>query len=374
METTQIPVLDLAPEIDLLWDDINSALQAVLRSGQFIMGPDVHEFEAEAAAYLGVKHAIGLNSGTDALVIGLRALGVTTGDEVITTPFTFFATAEAIHQVGATPVFVDIDPRTFNLDVSGVEAQITPRTKAIIPVHLYGHAADMDALLTLARKHDLTILEDAAQAFGAQTGGRKLGTLGDIGAFSFFPTKNLGAYGDAGLLTTDDDDLAETARMLRVHGAKKKYHNEVIGYNSRMDTMQAAILRVKLPYIDEWNAARRAAAARYTAMLADVDGVVTPTEGPGVTHTYHQYTIRLTRHDRDAVQAALKAAGVGTMVYYPVPVHQLPLYADWGVSLPCAEQAAAQVLSLPMWPLITEATQARVVEVLTGVLKESSHD
>jgi dTDP-4-amino-4,6-dideoxygalactose transaminase len=372
MKNDPIPVLDLTAEIDSLWDEINAALQAVLRSGQFIMGAEVKAFEAEAAAYLGVKHAIGLNSGTDGLVIGLRALGVQPGDEVITTPFTFFATTEGVEHAGATPVFVDIDPNTFNLDVSQIEAKITPRTKAIIPVHLYGQGADMRAIMDVARRHDLKILEDAAQGFGTQIDGQMLGTIGDAGVYSFFPTKNLGAYGDAGMLVTNDDDVADMARMLRVHGSKKKYHNEINGYNSRLDTMQAAILRVKLPHIDEWNQLRRAAAYRYNELLADVPNIITPTERPNVFHTYHQYTIRIANGRRDDIQAKLKAAGVGTMVYYPVPVHKLPLYADQGISLSCAEQAAAEVLSLPLWPLITAEIQERVVEALAATMPEVS--
>lgn len=362
----KIPVLDLSPEIDALWDDLNAAIHAVLRSGRFIMGPNVAAFEEAVAAYLGVNHAIGMNSGTDALVIGLRALGIAPGDEVITTPFTFFATAEAINAVGATPVFVDIDPRSYNLDPARIEAHITPRTKAIIPVHLYGQAADMTPICAIAERHGLTVLEDVAQAMGGTYHGQKLGTFGHAGAFSFFPSKNLGAYGDGGLITTNDDRVAETARMLRVHGAKRKYYNEVIGYNSRLDELQAAILRVKLPHLDDWNAGRRAVAARYTAWLQDVPGIVTPWEAPDVTHVYHQYTIRMRDGQRDRVQQRLAEAGVATMIYYPVPVHRLPVYAHLGCTLPQAEAAAGEVLSLPIWPAMPADVQARVVEVLRG--------
>ncbi len=250
MSDIKIPILDLKPEIDALWDEFNAAFQRVLRDGHFIMGADVLAFEREAASYLGVKHAIAMNSGTDALLIGLRALGVGPGDEVITTPFTFVATAEAATNLGATPVFVDIDPRTYNLDTALLEAAITPRTKAIIPVHLYGHAAEMDAVMAVAEKHGLKVLEDVAQAFSGEHRGRKLGAIGHAGAFSFFPSKNLGAFGDGGLLVTNDDAVAEAARMLRVHGAKRKYYNEVPGYSSRLDTLQAAMLRVKLPHVE----------------------------------------------------------------------------------------------------------------------------
>src|SRR5690606_19924572 len=263
----------------------------ILKSGQFILGGDVRAFEAEIAAYLGVKHAIGVNSGTDALLIGLRALGVGPGDEVITTPFTFFATAEVISLLGATPVFVDIDPESFNIDPDLIEEKITARTKAIIPVHLYGRAAEMEKIMAIARKHGLKVVEDVAQAMGGEAQGKKLGSIGDVGAFSFFPTKNLGAYGDGGLITTDNDELAELAKMLRAHGSRKKYYNEVLGYNSRLDTLQAAILRVKLPHIDAWNKRRFEAAVRYSDLLADVPHVVTPSLVEG--HVFHQYTIRI---------------------------------------------------------------------------------
>ncbi|GIV96205.1 MAG: aminotransferase [Herpetosiphonaceae bacterium] len=368
MSQLKIPVLDLSPEIESLWDELNSAIQQVLRSGQFIMGSAVKAFETEVAAYLGVKHAIGVNSGTDALVIGLRALGIGPGDEVITTPFTFFATAEAISHVGATPVFVDIDPRTYTIDPALIEACITPRTKAILPVHLFGHAADMDALMEIAEHHKLVVLEDVAQAFGGEYRSRKLGTIGQIGAFSFFPSKNLGAYGDAGLIATNDDQAAEVARMLRAHGARRKYYNEVLGYNSRMDTIQAAILRVKLPHLDSWNEGRRRVAQRYNELLHDLPGAVTPSEAPYARHVFHQYTIRILHGRRDQVQQALADAGIGTMVYYPVPVHKLPIYASLGYSLPHAEQAAGEVLSLPIWPQMEPELQRRITKALQKAL------
>lgn len=368
MSCNRIPLLDLSPEIDSLWDKINAAIQEVLCSGQFIMGPAVKAFEQEVAAYLGVKHAVGVNSCTDALVIALRALGVGTGDEVITTPFTFFATAEAVSQVGATPVFVDIDPRTFNLDPGLIEERITPRTKAILPVHLYGQAADMDPILDIARRHGLKVLEDAAQAFGSEYKGRKTGTLGEAAAFSFFPSKALGAYGDGGLIATDDDALAETARMLRVHGARKKYFNETLGYNSRLDSIQAAILRVKLPHVDAWSEARHRAARVYDKLLEGVPGLVLPYQAPDAKHVYHQYAVRILHGRRDAVRARLSEAEIDTMVYYPVPVHRLPIYADLGYRLPVAEAAAEEVLSLPIWPQITRAVQERVAETLCQAL------
>ncbi|MEW6663394.1 MAG: DegT/DnrJ/EryC1/StrS family aminotransferase [Bacillota bacterium] len=366
--TVKIPVLDLKPEIEFLWDDLMSAIQGVLKSGQFIMGPNVKAFEEEAAAYLGVKHAVGVNSGTDALVIGLRAAGIGPGDEVITTPFTFFATAEAVSLVGATPVFVDIDPKTFNIDPNLIEPAITPRTRAILPVHLYGQAADMDPIMELAAKHNLKVIEDTAQAFGGEYKGKKLGTIGDVGCFSFFPSKNLGAYGDGGLIATNDDQIAETARMLRVHGSRKKYYNETIGYNSRLDELQAAILRVKLPHIDAWNDARRQAARRYNDLLKDVPSIFIPYEDPNTKHVYHQYTIRVLDGKRGVVQQRLADQGIGTMVYYPVPVHKLPVYAESNFSLPAAENAAAEVLSLPIWPDIPHEIQVCVVQALAGAL------
>ncbi|NPA93340.1 MAG: DegT/DnrJ/EryC1/StrS family aminotransferase, partial [Chloroflexi bacterium] len=348
MSDIRIPIYDPRPEVEALWDELHQAFARVLRSGRFILGPEVEAFEREAAAYLGAKYAVGVNSGTDALVIALRALGIGPGDEVITTPFTFFATAEAISMVGATPVFVDIDPVTFNLDPALIPPAVTPRTKAILPVHLYGHAADMDPILEIAKEHGLKVLEDVAQAFGGAYKGRKLGSLGDAAAFSFFPTKNLGGFGDGGLIATNDPAVADTARMLRAHGARKKYHNETLGYNSRLDALQAAMLRVKLRYVDQWNDQRRAAAQRYREMLAEVDGLVLPSEQPYAHHVYHQYTVRVLHNQRDALRERLAQAGIGSMVYYPVPVHRLPVYGQPEGTFPRAEQAAREVLSLPM--------------------------
>lgn len=385
-----IPLLDLEPEIDRLWGDLNEAIQRVLRSGQFILGPEVRAFEEEVANYLGVQHAIGVNSGTDALVIGLRALGVEPGNEVITTPFTFFATAEAISQVGAIPVFVDIEPHSFNIDPGKIEAAITDQTKAILPVHLFGAPAAMAEIMAIADAHDLKVLEDCAQSFGATyegdcTGckgnpcradrradlrGRKTGAIGHAGAFSFFPTKNLGAYGDGGLIATDDDHVTELARKLRKHGGSNKYHNEMLGYNSRLDALQAAILRVKLPYIDEYNRRRWAIAARYNELLEDVDGVTTPVLPEG--HVVHQYTIRIENDRRDEVKAALHAQDIGCKVYYPVPCHQLPVYSDGDASLPDAERAAAEVLSLPIWPQMPPGLQRRVASVLKTAVQSAS--
>jgi dTDP-4-amino-4,6-dideoxygalactose transaminase len=366
--TEQIPILDLSPEIERFGNEFTAAFQRVMRSGHFIMGPEVRAFEQEVAAYLGVKHAIGVNSGTDALVIALRSVGVGAGDEVITTPFTFFATAEAGSLLGATPVFVDIDPHTLNMNVAEIEGKITEKTKAIIPVHLYGQAVQMDDVLELAERYHLRVVEDVAQAFGGEYRGKKLGTLGDAGCYSFFPSKNLGGFGDGGLLTTNDDEIAEMAKMLRVHGSKKKYFNEVVGYNSRLDEVQAAILRVKLHHIEEMNEGRRRVAERYEELLRDVPGVETSSVLPEVKHVYHQYTVRVKAGQRDFLQEKLAARGISTMVYYPVPVHRLPIYADLQVKLPEAEAAATEVISLPIWPQMPAEVQERVVATMRDCL------
>ena len=366
---TKIPILDTKPETESIWPELMAAVEDVFKSGQFIMGPNVTAFEKESAEYLGVKHAVGLNSGTDALILGVHALGLKPGDEVITTPFTFFATGEAVSHFHATPVFVDIDPDTFNFRIEDIEAALTPKTKGVIPVHLFGQPVDMDPLMELARAKGLWVLEDVAQAFGAEYKGQKTGSIGDAGAFSFFPSKNLGAFGDGGLFTTNNDEAADLVRVLRVHGARKKYNNEMVGVNSRLDALQAAILRCKLPHIDEWNAGRREAARRYSAALSGIDGLVTPVESDFGTHVFHQYTIRLTIADRDAVQSKLNELGVSTMVYYEKPLHKLPVYADMPVSMPVSESVASQVLSLPIWPKITWETQERVVEAVKSALQ-----
>lgn len=364
LQQQHIPILDLSTEIDSLWDELNAAIQRVLRSGHFIMGPDVEAFEQEIAQVLGVKHAVACNSGTDALILGLRALGITDGAEVITTPFSFFATAEGISIIGAKPVFVDIDSKTFNIDPDQIERAITERTKAIIPVHLYGQSCELEQVSAIAERHDLKILEDVAQSFGGNYKGRMLGTIGHAGAFSFFPSKNLGAYGDAGLFSTDDDEVAEMVRKLRTHGSRKKYANEIVGYNSRLDTLQAAILRVKLPHVAGWNEARREAAHYYNHLLADVRDVTVPYEMPEAYHVYHQYTVRIGGGMRDMVRQHMASQGIDTMVYYPTPIHQLPIYKAEEWSMPASEAAAGEVLSLPIWPQITKDIQTRVVEVL----------
>ncbi|MDJ0774120.1 MAG: DegT/DnrJ/EryC1/StrS family aminotransferase [Mastigocoleus sp. MO_167.B18] len=384
MSTNKIPVLDLKPQYQALKDEIQAAINAVLESSQFIMGPEVKRFEEEVAAYLGVKHAIGVNSGTDALVIGLKALDIGEGDEVITTPFSFFATAESISNVGAKPVFIDINPHTYNIDPKAIEEQITSRTKAIMPVHIYGNPAAMGQIMDIAQAHGLKIIEDCAQSFGAKyhgslssgqescqestrtkISGKLTGTIGNVGAFSFFPSKNLGAYGDGGLIATDDDKIAESARMLRVHGAKKKYHNEILGYNSRLDSLQAAILRVKLKYIDEWNQGRCRVAKTYNDLLADVDGIITPELADG--HVFHQYTIRVLDGRRDSVKQYLAEQGIGSMIYYPVPQDKLPVYQGQYSANAVSDMLATEVLSLPIWPELKEAD----IKQIAGKIKET---
>ncbi len=364
MAEEEIPVLDLAPEIRRLGDELLGAIRGVLTSGRFILGPNVRAFEEEVAAYVGVKHAVGVNSGTDALVIGMRALGIGPGDEVITTSFTFAATPEAIANVGATPVFVDIDPSTFDLDPGLIEPAVTERTKAVVPVHLYGQACDMSPILDVARRHGLAVVEDVAQAMGGAYRGSKLGSLGDVGALSFFPSKNLGGFGDGGMLVTNDADIAERARMLRTHGAKAKYDNEVLGYNSRLDELQAAMLRVKLPHLDEANLARRAVAEQYDTALADARSVETPAVAPDAIHVYHQYTVRVREGNRDALRGRLAARGIQTAIYYPVPCHRLRPFASER-PLPVTEAAAASVLSLPMGPALDRAAIERVAGAIT---------
>lgn len=343
----RIPLLDLDSEIERHIEEFRLAIGRVMRSGRFILGPEVEGFEVEAADYLGAGHAVGVNSGTDALVIALRSLGIGEGDEVVTTPFTFFATAESIGMVGATPVFLDIEPDSFNLDPDRVEAAVGERTKALLPVHLSGRPADMDTLLEIADRHGLAVLEDCPQSLGARHGGRQTGSLGDAGAFSFFPSKNLGGFGDGGLICTDDPEAARRCRMLRAHGGKDKYHNEVLGYNSRLDALHAAVLRIKLDYIDGQNRGRREAARRYRDLLADVPAVTTPEVTDG--HVFHQYTIRVADGRRDELREALDARGVGTAVYYPVPCHRLPVYDERDFSaMPVSERAAEEVVSLPI--------------------------
>ena len=358
-----IPILDLTRQYAGLKAEIDAAAQAVFASGTFINGPQCQAFEAEFAGYAGAKHAVGLNSGTDALHLALRALDVGPGDEVITSPFTFVATTEAIGMVGARPVFVDIDPESFNIDASLIESAITSRTRALIPVHLYGRPAPMGQIMEIARKYQLAVVEDCAQAVGAHIEGKPVGSFGDVGAFSFFPSKNLGAYGDGGMATTNRPEIAARLRSLRAHGGRVKYHHEELGVNSRLDELHAAILRVKLPHLDEWIEARSMVAERYSRDL--FQSVDVPDVEPGTRHVFHQYTIRV--NDRDRVQARLTDRRVQTMVYYPVPLHLQEVHRDLGYrtgAFPHAEAAAREVLSLPMFPELIESEQTEVVRAV----------
>lgn len=350
-----IPPLDLRAEYEEIQGDIHAAVSRVLGSGSFILGREAEALEAEVAAYCGCRHGVAVASGTDALHLALRAAGIGPGDEVILPAFTFIATAEAVSYLGATPVFCDIEPRTFIMDPKRAEEAISPRTRALLPVHLYGLVADLDALGALAARHGLTLIEDAAQAIGAERGGRRAGSAGLAGCLSFYPTKNLGAYGDGGMLVTKDAALAARVRRLRNHGAEGRYQHEEIGYNSRLDELQAAVLRVKLRHLDRWTERRRQIAAAYTANLAGTP-LAPPAEPAGCRHVYHQYTVRVP--ERDRLHEALNAAGIGSMIYYPVPLHRQRAYAALRIgegSLPESERAAREVLSLPCYPQLTDA-------------------
>jgi len=357
-----IPAFDLKRQYRNLSSELLPILEEVMAKGQFILGENVELLEKELADYCGTKYAVGVASGTDALLLSLEALGIGEGDEVITTPFTFFATSEVISLLKAKPVFVDIDSKTFNIDPDKIEDAITTKTKAVIPVHLFGQMAEMDDIKYLAEKYDLYIIEDACQAIGAGYKGRRVGSIGDTGCFSFFPTKNLGAFGDGGLITTNDEKLYEKIKLLRVHGSRKKYYHELIGHNSRLDEIQAAILRVKLKYLDNWIERRIEIAKIYSEGLKDLD-VTVPEVKPYLRHVYHQYVIR-TKH-RDELQEYLSNKGIGTAIYYPLPLHLQECYKDLGYregDLPEAEKASKEVLALPMWPELTNEEVNYIVE------------
>lgn len=363
----KVPMLDLSEQYLNLRDEMLQTLDGVMKSSRFILGDHVKKLEQDVAASCLAKHGVGVANGSDALHISLQACGVTDGDEVITTPFTFFATAGAIARCNAKPVFIDIDPVTFNLDPEQIEGAITERTKAIIPVHLYGQMADMERIAAIAQKHNLYVVEDAAQAVGSTRNGIHVGELGTTATYSFFPTKNLGAYGDAGMIVTNDDDIAEKMRVIRVHGSKPKYYHHVLGYNSRLDEMQAAILNVKFPHLKEWTENRRRIAQRYTQLLNEKlgDKVVTPVEVEGAYHVFHQYTIRVDK--RDELQKFLQENGVSTMVYYPKPLHVQPVFESLGYKegdFPHSDKAATEAISLPMFPELKEEQQDYVVETL----------
>lgn len=348
-----IPFVDLKLQYQTIKADVERAIAKVLDNAQYVLGPEVEAFEREFAAYSGGLAGIGVNTGTSALHLALLAAGVGPGDEVVTVPFTFVATVAAIGYTGARPVFVDVDPRTYTMDPSQLEAAITERTKAIMPVHLYGQAADMDPIMEIARRRGLVVIEDAAQAHGAEYKGRRVGSIGDIGCFSFYPGKNLGAYGEGGMVVTNRPEFERTVRMLRDWGAEQKYHHVLKGYNYRLEGLQGAILRVKLQHLEAWTEARRAHAAKYDELLVDA-GVSTPYAAPDRRHVYHVYAVRTP--DRETLQRKLAQRGIQTGIHYPIPVHLQPAWAELGHrtgDFPIAEQLAREVLSLPMFPELT---------------------
>ena len=391
----QVPPFSLSQQISDLGQDLEEAVLSVLRSGQYIGGPQIKQFEESFAVSLGCSQAVGCNSGTDALILALRALGIGTGDEVITCAFSFFATAEAISAVGATPVFVDVDPTTYLIDLDQIEAAITPATKALMPVHLFGRAVDMSRLMAIAERHQLKVVEDCAQATGARWNGQAVGSFGDVGCFSFFPTKNLGAAGDGGAATTNDDGLAQAMRELAVHGMPERYLHTSLGYNSRLDAIQAAVLNVKLPKLESWISQRAEIAGRYREALGDLRGLTLPTAESG--HSWNQFVVRIdscptgqplcnascspsstsARHGipesccRDWLKQTLQNRGVSTIIYYPIPIHRQPAYAHLGLdqgSLPITEQLCSQVLSLPIFPELRQEQQQVVIDTLRQLL------
>ncbi len=372
-----IQMVDLRGQYLAIKDEIDAAVQDVMDTSSFIKGPAVGRFECELAGYLGGSYVLGVANGTDALQVAMMALGIGPGDEVITTAFTFIATAEAAALLGAVPVFGDIDPRTFNLDPARIEELITPRTKAIVPVHLFGQTADMDPILEVAQRHGIPVVEDNAQAVGAAYRGRPAGFMGAVGTLSFFPSKNLGCYGDGGAITTQSEDLYLRAKKIANHGGSRKYHNEIVGVNSRLDTVQAAVLSVKLKHLDVYVRARQEAADRYDALLAGVAGVTCPYRDPASTHVFHQYTIRVSKEvpgGRDGLAAHLKAAGIPHAIYYPVPLHRLPVFGEAAecryVDLDDTDAAADEVLSLPMHTELTDDQQEYVVHAIARHIRE----
>jgi dTDP-4-amino-4,6-dideoxygalactose transaminase len=385
-----VPLLDLKAQYATIRDEVREAVDRVMESQHFILGPEVEALEREVAAYSGCEYGVGVSSGSDALLVALMAIDLKPGDEVITPTYTFFATAGAVARLGARPVFVDIDPLTYNVEPAALEAAVTERTRAIIPVHLYGQMADMDPIMDVARRHNLVVIEDAAQAIGAEYKGRRAGSIGHFGCFSFFPSKNLGGFGDGGMVTANDPQLADRVKLLRNHGYRPKYYNKVVGGNFRLDALQAAVLRVKLKHLDAWTEARQRNAARYrdlfneaelsinpeaqsptvagggnSSPLADAPGVVLPTEAPERRHIYNQFVIRSGR--RDELMAFLKARKIGAEIYYPVPMHQQECFAGLGCKagdFPESERAAAETLALPIYPELTDAMSATVVEAV----------
>ena len=367
----RIPLLNLQAQYTAIRDEIETAISSVLESSHFILGEEVSKLEEEVASFCGTRFAVGVASGTDALLLSLKAFGIGPGDEVITTPYTFFATASSVSRAGAKPVFIDIDPETYNLDTRKLEeylkAQTSSRLKAVIPVHLYGQCAEMDTVLELARTYNLKVIEDAAQAIGAEYKNRKTGSMGDAGAFSFFPSKNLGGYGDGGMVVTDAQETAERIKILRNQGGMQKYFYSVIGYNSRLDSLQAAILRVKLKYLKEWNRLRREHALTYNRFFADNNNIVTPYTEPRNVHIYNQYTLRVKK--RDELEKHLKLKGIGCALYYPLPLHLQECYKDLGYKegdFPESEKASKETISIPVYPELTTEQQ----ETVAGEIKE----
>lgn len=366
-----VPFFDITRQNQALEKEISSAIDRVVSSGRYILGENVAHLEQEVAAYCGTKFAVGVASGTDALHLALRACGIKAGDEVITSPFTFVATAEAIAYCGATPVFVDIEPKTFNISAAGIVKKVTLKTKAILPVHLYGQACEMDKIMQLAKKHNLKVIEDCAQAFGAEYQGQKVGSFGDAGCFSFFPTKNLGCFGDGGMITTNDDKIAEEVRVLRGHGSRKTYHYDLIGYNSRLDELQAAILRGKLPHLESYIKARRRNANIYHKHLKNVADVALPFELKDARHTFNQFTLRV--KVRDELLEFLKTKGIGSMVYYPLSLHLQKAFKDLKYKkggFPLSEAAQDEVLSLPIFPELSEEQIAEVCFAIQNYFKQ----
>ena len=361
-----IPMVDLKGQYKTLQKEIEAGFQQTMENTSFILGPNVHEFEKEAAEYLGVKHALTCASGTDALHLGLIAAGIKEGDEVITTSFTFIATAEAICYVGATPVFVDIDPKTYNIDASLIEQAITPKTKAILPVHIFGQPANMTKIQEIADKHNLIIIEDCAQSFGADINGVMTGGIGAVGCHSFFPSKNLGCYGDGGMVTTNDDEIAEQVKILRNHGSNVRYHHDVIGYNSRLDELQAVVLRAKIKHLAEYNTQRRRVAHKYSELLASV--VTPPYEDNIGTHVYHQYTLLTDK--RDAIMKKLSSENIGCAIYYPIPLHQQKAFEDSckNISLPVTEDVVRHCMSLPIYPELENKSIEHIVDVIKSAI------
>jgi dTDP-4-amino-4,6-dideoxygalactose transaminase len=368
-KTARVQFLDLGLQFEQIRDEVMHAVTNVLETQRFVLGPEVEQLETEISDYLGCRFAVSCASGTDALMLALMAAGVKSGDEVITTPFTFVATASAIVRAGATPVFADIDPQSYNLAPESVAQAITPRTRAIIPVHLFGLPAQMETIMDLAESHGLTVIEDAAQAIGATHRGRKVGTIGAMGCFSFFPSKNLGGAGDGGIITTNNPDHADRLRLLRVHGSRQKYQYEILGTNSRLDALQAAILRVKLRHLNDWTERRRRNAARYRRLFADsrvANNLMLPTEPDGIRHVYNQFTVSCA--GRDHLREHLQREGIPSEIYYPYPLHLQPAFAYLGYkkgSLRNAEAAAREVLSLPIYPELTEDQQQIIVNAIT---------